>query len=329
MPAAESSRNEPDRVELSIILVVGRRRQRGARALASVLQQNVIDRMEVVLMDLGPAGAAPLPGSEHPRVRTFRAGGELLFAGARARAVRLARAPVVAFIEEHCQALTGWAEVIMEAHRGPWGGVGCAFVNGNPESGLSNAAFRTTYGIYLPPRSPRGDTTWISGHNSAYKRDLLLNYGDELETLLKADVVLHWKIMQDGHRLFFDGDAKLAHDNETSLRSAGSGIFFWNWCFSNVRARIFKWSVSRKALHVALTPFIPWVRLMRSLAWARRLGWSAFIQCLGDVPFLLAVNHFAAVGQMCGLLAGLEGAERRFSNMELNDARGARAEAAS
>ena len=312
--------------ELAAIIVAGGQRERAARAVASVLAQNVVDRLEVLVMDLGPDTAPSLKGSDHPRVRVTRAGDKMLFAGARAAAVRMARAPVVAFMEEHCQAKPGWAEALITAHRGPWAGVACGFENGNPGSGTSDAAFRMTYGPYLPIHSSPGPAAWMPGHNSSYKRDVLLSYGTDLDELLKADIVMHTRMVQDGHRLFFEPSAVLLHGNETTLTSLGRGLFDWNWCYIGVQSRFSQWSFTRRVAQVPRALFLPWIRLARAFAYSARRGPAEIVQWTRDLPFFVAASHFSAAGQMAGALFDMSKAEKRFSYMETNEPRPSRGE---
>ena len=76
--------------ELTIILVVGERRDRAVGALRSVLAQDAADRLEVLLMDLGPGDPPPISGSDHPAVRTVKLPPETLFSAAKAQAIRMA-----------------------------------------------------------------------------------------------------------------------------------------------------------------------------------------------------------------------------------------------
>src|SRR5947208_16143011 len=96
-------------VELSVILVVGERRDRAVDALRSLLSQSAVDRMEILLCDLAPGDPPPLPGSDHPAVRRLRFAPDTLFSAAKAAAVRTAAGPIVVFFEEHCRAHPGWA----------------------------------------------------------------------------------------------------------------------------------------------------------------------------------------------------------------------------
>ena len=321
-----SDPKHPWRPDLSVIIVIAEQRQRGERALRSLLEQNVIERMEIIIMDLSSKETPPLDGSDHPRVSLVRITNGITFGDARAQAVRIACAPVIAFMEEHCVTHPGWAEAVLGAHQEPWAGVGCAFDLGNPDSGSSNFAFRATYGAYLPPRSGRGPTNWIAGHNSSYKKQILLDYGEELDCMLNADLVLNARLLRDGHAFFFEPAAKMSHYNEHLLRNLMMGIFLWNWCFSKARSRSLNWPLARRICYVTLLPLIPWVRLFKTLWWRAKTGFPAFLECAWEAPLILAVHYCSAVGQLAGFFLKIGLAERRFSDFEMNKPRLTRAE---
>jgi Glycosyl transferase family 2 len=311
--------------ELSVILVAGGQRKRATAALRSLLGQSIIDRIEILFFDLGPKDCPALPGSDHPRVRMTRGGPKDLSA-ARVQGVHAAHAPVVCFMEEHCEVQPGWAEATVLAHRGPWAGVGCDFINGNPNAGRSDKAFRMNYGVYVRPQRGRGPVKRIAGQNSAFKRDILLRYEPQLEIMMSADLVLQWKMARDGSQFFYEPTAKMAHRNENTLRSLCVGVFYWNWCFSNIRAEAFQWGFPRRALRIVLAPLIPWVRLVKMFIWTLRLGRSQFVQFVRDIPFVITVNHCAAAGQVAGLFNPVETGAREFSHFEMNEPRLLRAE---
>jgi hypothetical protein len=312
--------------ELSVILVVGGQRVRAGAALRSLLEQSIIDRIEILLFDLGPENCSALSGSDHPRVRATRGGPDDLLAAARVQGVHAANAPVICFMEEHCEVQPGWAEAIVLAHRGPWAGVGCNFVNGNPNAGNSDKAFRMNYGIYVRPQYGRGPVNRIAGQNSAFKRNVLLQYATQLEAMMTADLVLQWKMAQDGNQFFYEPAARMAHRNENTLGSLCRGVFYWNWCFSNTRAQAFQWGFPRRAMRLVLAPLIPWVRLARMFVRTLRLGRSEFAQLLRDIPYVLVVDHCSAAGQVAGLLNPVDPGVRAFSHFEMNEPRLLRAE---
>jgi glycosyltransferase involved in cell wall biosynthesis len=322
MSEMEDRQAKADTPELSVILVVGGQRERAAAALRSLLEQSAIDRMEVLLFDLGPEGSEILRGSDHPRVRmTRRCGQKFGLAAARADGIRAARAPVIALIEEHVLALAGWAEAMIEAHRGPWAAVGCRFVCANPRSGSSDKAFRLTYGDYIQPKRARGPASFVAGQNSTFKRDLVLRYDKHLERLMNADLVLQWMLLRDGFEFLHEPSATIAHRNENKMRRLCLGAFYWNWCFSNVRADVFQWTLFRKVIWILFSPLIPWVRFSRLIASVSRLGFAQFVQFIRDTPAIFAVNYSSAAGQAFGLLNKIDRASRGFSYFELNEPR--------
>jgi GT2 family glycosyltransferase len=306
--------------DLAVILVVGERRDRAVRALASVLDQDVVSQIEVLLLDCAPGDPPPLPGSDHPVVRTVRLPADTLFSAAKARAVRMAAAPVVAFVEEHCRVFSGWAEALIEAHRGPWAGVGAEVHIGNPDVPISHLVAVINYHPWLPP-ARRAEHDMLPGHNSSFKRDLLLAYGEELEDLLRAEIVLHGRLRRDGHRLLLEPAARFAHINESSLRSIAEGRFLWNRCYGPSRARTFGWSAGRRLFYAVATPLIPLYALAKITRTLSRTRPELLPTVQAWIPQFLFAHLATAAGQALGLLFGRGSSEARFTLFELNEAR--------
>jgi GT2 family glycosyltransferase len=306
--------------ELTIILVVGERRDRAVGALRSVLAQDAVDRLEVLLCDLAPGEPPPLPGSDHPTVRTVRLPPETLFSAAKARAIRMAAAPVVVFLEEHVRVHPGWAAALIAAHEGPWAGVGAEVHNGNPEVALSRMIQVLNYLWWLPP-APRAEFDMLPGHNSSFKRDVLLAYGAELDELLRAEIVLHTRLRRDGHRLLVEPAARLSHINESTFASAARGRFLWNRLYGRMRARVFGWSPARRIFYVAVTPLIPFYSLLSLALFALRHRPNLLPRLLASSPLLFAVQLASVTGHSVGLLFGMGNAEATFSWFEMNEYR--------
>jgi GT2 family glycosyltransferase len=301
-------------------MVVGNRRERAVAALASVLAQDAIDELEVLLIDLGSGPVEPVAGSNHPAVRVVRLPPGTLFSAAKAAGVRLASAPIVGFIEEHVRAWPGWARALIDAHGGPWAGVGPEVHNGNPEVPISRDLEIVNYHESLPP-ARRGECRLLPGHNSSFKRDLLLAYGDRLVDLLRAELVLHARLRRDGHRLLLEPAARVSHINETSLASAARGRFLWNRCYGRMRARTFHWSLARRLFYAAATPATPCYSIGRLIVFAVRHRPELLRRVLAAAPLLFVVQLASAAGHSMGVLFGIGGAERRFSDFEMNEFR--------
>jgi len=306
--------------DLTIILVVGERRDRAVGALASVLAQDVLDRLEILLFDLAPGDPPLLPGSDHPAVRRIEMPPDTLFSAAKARGILEASAPVVVFFEEHCRARAGWAAALIAAHRGPWAAVGAEVHIGNPAVPLSRILSILNYHPWLAP-APRAEHAMLPGHNSSFKRDVLLSYGTGLEDLLRAEIVLHSRLHADGHRMLLEPAAKFEHINEGTLASASRGRFLWNRCYGPMRARAFGWPLARRIVYVLATPLVPFYTLAILTRRLSRLRPDLLRPTLAAAPQILAVQLAAACGQALGLLFGIGDAEARFSLYEMNEYR--------
>ncbi len=301
-------------------MVVGPLRGRAAVCLRSILDQALIGRIEILLVDCCPGDEPRIPGSDHPSVRRVRMDAATTFAAARAAAVRLARAPVVAFLEEHCRVRAGWADALVAAHGAGWAAVGPEVHNGNAGVGRSDIIGLLSYGLFYPPL-PRGETTLVAGHNASYSREVLLRYGHELEDLLGADLVLLARLRADGFRLATEPDAKIDHLNETRFATIARGYFLFNRCYGHARARHLRWSALRRAVYIASTPLIPlyfMTHFSRFLARRHPKLLGTFVRNAG---FVYAVQLCAAAGQAVGLAFGAGDAERRFSAYELSEPR--------
>src|SRR5689334_20243066 len=107
--------------------------------------------MEIVIVDLAAPDAPPLKVAPAASLVYISRPGTKHWGQARAEALRSARGPIVAFIEDHCFPHKTWAEKLIEAHQGPWGAVGYAFTNANARSYVSRAALLARYGSFTHP----------------------------------------------------------------------------------------------------------------------------------------------------------------------------------
>lgn len=307
--------------DLSVVVVVGPLRGRAAPCLASLDAQGLGGRLEVLLVDLGPEGAEPVPGSQKPAVRVLRFPPGTTFSAARARAVAEAGAPVVAFLEEHTRVRAGWADAVLEAFQGPGvTGVGWGVVCANPGAGKADVIGLLSYGLFEPPLAG-GETRLLPGHNASFRTDALLAFGDELPRLLACDLVLHERMLREGRRFVVAKDAVMEHLNETSLRSIGLGVELFYRIYGPLRAAEGRWGLGRRAFYVAATPLIPLYALLLAVRRYRKSRPERARLLLRNAPFVYAVHLRAAWGQARGLLFGPGDAETRFTVYELSEPR--------
>ena len=300
--------------QLSVLLITPDSFDTIRQTTRCIVRQAVRDRIELVIVapadahiDVGPGLVDPLAGVQVVRLASVTPTGP-----ARAAAIRAARAPIVAFAEEHCFPAPGWAEALIDAHRADHAAVGPAMKNANPDTMVSWADFLIGYGPWAAPIE-RQEMDYLPGHNSSYKRSHLLAYGDALDTLMEAETVLMWDLRSKGHRLLIEPAAQAAHTNFGLWRSWLAVSFHNGRAFADTRSA--NWSLPRRLAFAAGSPLIPFVRLGRTLGHARRLARGpGFLARL--VPTLCVGLAFDAAGQMIGYATGAGAAYEKMAEFE-------------
>ncbi|MDH3444636.1 MAG: glycosyltransferase [Deltaproteobacteria bacterium] len=306
--------------ELSAILVAGPCRSRSQRVVDALCAQTASESMEIIIVDLASASIPRLMAGPKASVVYLSRPDIQRWGQARAEAVRAAHAPVMAFIEDHCFPARHWAEKLIEAHAGPWAAVGYAFTNANPQSYISRAAMLARYGLFAHP-ARSGPARYISGNNVSYKRDILLQLGERLETFLDIDFNLQEELIRKERPMFVEARALAAHQNYTSLAGeCRTGRPYCRLLAAN-RARVNAWGKPRCLLYGLLAPlWAPVVRLVR-LAYSlrnRSALWPAFVT---GFPWIIAMYLSDAVGESAGYLLGSGDAEREVLKYELETER--------
>ncbi|HEY8668566.1 MAG TPA: Gfo/Idh/MocA family oxidoreductase, partial [Tepidisphaeraceae bacterium] len=178
------------------------RRQTAAADIELVIVAPRLDALNLIEEELTAFHSHQLV--EHGPIRTvaiaFTAG------------IRAARAPIIALCEDHSFPEPQWAAALLQAHQQNVAAVGPVVFNANPVNSVSQADLLVGYGPWLEPH-PAGRLSHLPGHNSSYKRDILLAYGDRLESMMEAETVMQWDLVARGHALYLEPAARLAHTN--------------------------------------------------------------------------------------------------------------------
>jgi hypothetical protein len=310
--AQPPSRDRPP--ELSVVLITPDSFETLRRTIDCLVRQTARDRIELIIIaptsariDVDRTLVAPLAGVQLVRLDSLSPTGP-----ARAAGIRAAQAVVVAFGEEHCFPEPTWAQALIDAHRGEYAAVGPAVHNANPETVVSWADLLIGYGPWLAPVARR-EADYLPGHNSSYKRNVLLEYGDDLARLMEAETVLMWDLRAKGHRLLLDPTAQTAHMNFGRWSSWTRVMFLNGRAFADTRSAT--WPLAKRVAFVAASPMIPFVRLARTLGHARRLGRG--VSFMGRVvPTLCVGLMLDGIGQMAGYAFGAGDTHARLAEFE-------------
>ena len=146
-------------------------------------------------------------------------------------------------------------------------------------------------------------------------------YGDELASLLEADILLQWRLRADGYKLFQTPEVKVEHAGETRMKTIFLGFFLVMRFFAPLRAQIYHWSPLKRALRLLLTPLIPFYRTARLYVSLARRRSPDFWKALPGAWIVFAANIGGAAGEAAGLIGGVPVHDRRFLIHEMNTGR--------
>lgn len=230
--------------------------------------------------------------------------------------VRAASAPVVAFAEDHCYPEPDWAAALIAAHDENWAAVGPLMRNANPRTMLSWAGLVLHFGCCIQETTPHS-SEHLPWHNIAYKRQLLLDYGERLPALIAVEGFLLADLKACGHEFYFDAAARTAHVNVSRWRSWIPHSYWGGRLYGGLRVRNQNWPFSRRLLYTGGAPLIPFIRFCRTLMRIHALGLKR--KLLPWVfPAMVSGLIAHALGEMSAYAFGMGNAEERYMNFELS-----------
>jgi hypothetical protein len=300
---------------LSAIVVIPDRYETVEYTMSRLQAQSVVEQVEVVFVVPSYQQIAP----DESLLKCFHSwqavevGTVTCKARAFAAGIRHARAPVVALTEDHSFPDARWAEVFIAAHRQPWAAVGPAMCNGNPDTMLSWADFYQAYGEWTPPVSS-GPVSQLPGHNSSYKRDMLLALGDRLDFMMEAEGSLHRELKAQGYKLMLESSTCTTHLNFASWSSWIPAKYHTGREFAATWSH--SWSWPRRLLFTVASPLIPWIRLWHIQKNVRRGHSVGFLIRL--LPILFAGMTVEGFGQMLGYVAGPGSSSEKIAMYEFH-----------
>lgn len=301
MDAAGSNVTDSRFPELSVILVTdGLATIR--KTLAHFRAQDGSDRLEIVIA----APTETAPQADAPELRGF---GSVKVLGVddisetplvRAAAVEATRAPLVLFAETHSYPRSGYVDALIQAHRQDRRAVvGPSMENANAGSLVSWVGLFLDYGPWVAS-DRRGAAEDVPGLNSAYKREVLIDLGDDLATQLRAPRLMHHELRKRGYELYLEPDAVCDHLNSSRLFWSIAEHFQSGRKFAGLRAR--RWPWRRRLLFAGGSPLIPAVRLRRIVRQVRRSGRAELLP--GLLAPLAVVLVASALGELVGYVSG-------------------------
>jgi hypothetical protein len=225
-----------------------------------------------------------------------------------------ARAPLVALTEDHSLPDIYWAELFIRDHRQPWAAVGPSMQNANPDSPVSWADFFQAYGDWTRPINP-GEVRHLPGHNSCYKREILLSFGEKLPILMQAESILHRHLTAKGHKLFLEPGTCTSHQNFNSWSTWIPARYYAGREFAGTWAKWWPWY--RRAVFTIASPGIPFLRFSRIQKNINRNNVSSRLYWR-LLPALIVGLILDGIGQIVGYAAGIGDAGEKMVYYEFH-----------
>ena len=296
------------------IIIVADRYETIRQTIRHLSAQTLCDQLELVIvtqsreslgLDLAEAqGFHSVCVHEVPEI--------LPLAFATSAGIRRASAPIVVLAESHAYPGPGWAEALIRAHRQPWAAVGAVMGNANPGM-ISWANLFVDYGHCVETKAV-GVSTYLPGHHTAYKRDILMRYDQQLDVVMDSEILLHWDLQDKGFKLYLDPEARVYHANISSLTFWLPERFYTGRRFAATRTQ--SWPLFKRFLYAGGSPLIPFIRVPRVV---KALSQSTFplMRWPLVLPPLVLGLVVSAVGEMIGYLFGGGQAIEELAKMEL------------
>jgi len=298
--SAEESQKSGRVPQMSVILATDT--YETVRAVIERLRRQTLCR-EIELVLIAPSAAAVNAASAYREDFAALTIIETQFsdlAAARAVGIRAARAPLVYIAETHAYARPNLAEVLIPTLTNSWAAVTPAIGNANPKGALSWAGLLSDYGQWAEGL-PAGEVPAAPPYNAVYKRDVLLELGDRLETTLRLSDELPQWMRANGHRTYFEPAAQIDHINISRPKDFACERFVAGWVIASNRAQ--RWSLARRLVYVGGSALIPAVLMWRVLPGAWKNIRSRHLP-VATVPAMIAGAILKAIGELCGYVGG-------------------------
>ena len=308
----ESSSKDP---ALSVVLGTDNM-DRVATVIDSLAAQTIAETIELILVIVAPPNAATREQIEYRfhSLKIVPVQSMTSLATARAKGVLAATAPFVFIAETHAYPDPDLGEKIVAALSDEWSVVVPGFRNANPDSAVSWAGFLSDYGAWSASLGP-GEIQWGPSHDVAFRRSVLLEFGERLESALTFGDEMNVTLHARGERTYFDPSAGIEHVNINGFGWFMRERFLTGMLIGEYRRA--RWGMGRRLVYALASPLIPIVVLSRIQKGVREIGRRESLPT-GTIPALVLGVIVKAAGEMRGYLVGApESAEERMTGYEV------------
>jgi hypothetical protein len=277
--------------------------ERGRLLIESITRQTIANRIEMVLVTSSPAEVrqGTAGNDEFHSILVVPIDTVTPLSRSRTAGVRASSAPYIFIAETHAYPDPEVCERIVELLAEGWNLVVPGLRNANPRNGISWGGFLSDYGAWSRVL-PAGEIERAPAHNTAFRRETLTDFGDNMENAFGFGDGLHEGMKARGQRAWFEPVVAVEHVNIYRV-----GHWFKERYLAGVLiggARSVNWPWSRRLLYVAASPLIPFVVLSRVRKGVREVGRHETLPA-STYPVLVGGVILKVVGEIRGYLFGM------------------------
>ena len=266
--------------------------------LEALEQQNNREAIEVIVCDRLRDGAAEAIRERFPWVKVEAELYEHSIPALRWHGMKVARAEVVAVIEDHCLAPAGWAEQVLMAHAQSHDVVAGPVENASRDSLFDWAFFLLEYGSSIPPLAA-GEGADIPGVNLSYKKAVLPLEDKRFAELWESFLI--GELRREGARIRVEPGMLIHHRTPFSFREFAVQKYLYSRSFAAMRVSGYGRAVRLAFAGFAVTvlPLLLLMRLIRTV-WAKKRNRRELLLAL---PMIAVFVCCGAAGEAIGYCA--------------------------
>jgi hypothetical protein len=270
-----------------------------AECLQSLLSQDGSSQAEILVPDRCGESTRSILRRRFPQVQVIPVEGHPSIPALRAIGIKRAKGRIIALLEDHCIAQSGWLRAIEQAHEAGHQAIGGPVENGCIDRIVDWAAFFCEYAPFCGP-APSGPVPVIPGNNAAFDRGLF----ECLQPELRAeawDPVWLARLSQQGVVFHSTPEMAVLHKISFGYSEFLAQRYHYSRSFAGMRLSGAPWW--KRIGYAAGTLLLPGVLLVRlvGIIGRKRQCWKPFACSL---PVLLTFLASWAVGEGVGALFG-------------------------
>jgi hypothetical protein len=217
----------------------------------------------------------------------------------RAHGIAAARGEIIALIEDYARPDPSWSESIITEHNKDLSAIGGAIEN-EIDRPLNWGVYFCDFGKYQNPVSD-SETTFASDANISYKNNALMEVRSIWQNSYHETEV-NWALRSRGEKIALSPKIVIfQHRTDLQFRNAMKERYVWGRSYAATRIKDI--GNTKRFLYLALTPFLPFILVVRMTmnVLRKRRNLNKFLIAL---PLTILLEIFWSFGEFVGYLTG-------------------------